>query len=152
MHFVKTFTWHCEGIFPPQIRVWFRKIEMLTEWKIQGEFIHPVFWVCPFYNQPQSQSQMNRNEWHLLMDFQPSMLLCDFNWTDAKIVYYSKHRLIKHLGLATIGLIIRGILCTEKSRFNEWPPSAPFHSLNRDFTLNQDFLKWNFISVTSFCS
>ena len=25
---------------------------------------------------------------------------------------------------------------TVRSRFKEWPPSAPFHSLNRDFTLN----------------
>ena len=38
------------------------------------------------------------------------------------------------------------------SRFNEWPPSAPFHPLNRDFTLNRDFLKRNFILVTRFCS
>ena len=42
--------------------------------------------------------------------------------------------------------------CTVKSRFNEWPPSAPFHSLNRDFTLNRDFLMWNFILVTRFHS
>ena len=28
-----------------------------------------------------------------------------------------------------------------KSQYNVWPPSAPFHSLNRDFTLNRDFLK-----------
>ena len=28
---------------------------------------------------------------------------------------------------------------TVKSGFNEWPLSAPFHSLNRGFTLNQDF-------------
>ena len=30
---------------------------------------------------------------------------------------------------------------TGKYRFNEWPPSAPILSLNRDFTLNRDFLK-----------
>ena len=36
------------------------------------------------------------------------------------------------------------------SRFNEWPSSAHFHSLNRDFTLNRDFLMWNFILVTRF--
>ena len=41
---------------------------------------------------------------------------------------------------------------TVKSRFNEWPPSAQFHSLNRDFTLNRDFSKWNFILVTRFNS
>ena len=28
---------------------------------------------------------------------------------------------------------------TVKSRFNEWPRSAPFHSLNRELTLNRDF-------------
>ena len=33
---------------------------------------------------------------------------------------------------------------TVKSRFNEWPPSAPFHSLNRDFTLNRDSLNRDF--------
>ena len=27
-------------------------------------------------------------------------------------------------------------ISTVKSRCNEWPPSAPFHSFNRDFTLN----------------
>ena len=49
--------------------------------------------------------------------------------------------------------LLSGVYCsTVKSRFNEWPPSAPVHSLNRDFTLNRDFLKWNFILVTSFCS
>ena len=42
------------------------------------------------------------------------------------------------------------LYCTVKSRFNEWPPSAPFCSLNRDFTLNRDFLRWNFILVTRF--
>ena len=42
--------------------------------------------------------------------------------------------------------------CTVKSRFNEWPPSAHFDSLNRDFTLNRDFLMWNFILVTRFCT
>ena len=41
---------------------------------------------------------------------------------------------------------------TVKSRFNEWPPSAPFHSLNRDFTLNRDFLMRNSILVTRFHS
>ena len=29
---------------------------------------------------------------------------------------------------------------TVKSRFNEWPPSAHFDSLNRDFKPNRDFL------------
>ena len=29
---------------------------------------------------------------------------------------------------------------TVKSQFNEWPQSAHFDSLNRDFTLNLDFL------------
>ena len=29
---------------------------------------------------------------------------------------------------------------TVKSRFNEWPRSAHFDFLNRDFTLNRDFL------------
>ena len=41
---------------------------------------------------------------------------------------------------------------TVKSRFNEWPPSAHFYFLNRDFTLNRDFLMWNLILVTRFCS
>ena len=41
-------------------------------------------------------------------------------------------------------------VCTVESRFNEWPPSAPFHSLNRDFKLNRDFLMRNFILVTRF--
>ena len=39
---------------------------------------------------------------------------------------------------------------TVKSRFNEWPRSAHFGSLNRDFTLNWDFLMWNWILVTRF--
>ena len=29
---------------------------------------------------------------------------------------------------------------TVNSQFNEWPPSAPFCILNRDYTLNRDFL------------
>ena len=41
---------------------------------------------------------------------------------------------------------------TVKSRFNEWSSSAPFHSLNRDFTLNWDILMWNFSLVTIFRS
>ena len=49
-------------------------------------------------------------------------------------------------------VFLTGIHCTVKSRFNEWPPSAPFHSLNWDFTLNWDFLKWNFNLVTRFHS
>ena len=45
------------------------------------------------------------------------------------------------------------LLCsTVKSRFNEWPPSAPFHYLNRDFTLNRDFWMWKLILVTRFHS
>ena len=39
-----------------------------------------------------------------------------------------------------------------KVSMNEWPPSAPFHSLNWDFMLNRDFLKWNFVLVTRFRS
>ena len=39
---------------------------------------------------------------------------------------------------------------TVKSQFNEWPPSAPFHSLSWEFTLNRDFLMRNFISVARF--
>ena len=39
---------------------------------------------------------------------------------------------------------------TVKSRFNEWPPSAYFDSLNRDFMLNWDFLMRNSILVTKF--
>ena len=42
--------------------------------------------------------------------------------------------------------------CALKSRFNEWPPSPPFYSLNRDLTLNRDFLMWNFIWVIRFRS
>ena len=41
---------------------------------------------------------------------------------------------------------------TVKSRFNEWPLSAQFHSLNQDFTQNRDFLMWNSILVTRFHS
>ena len=41
---------------------------------------------------------------------------------------------------------------TVKSRFNEWPNSAHFDSLNRDFTLNRNFLMWNSILVTRFRS
>ena len=37
---------------------------------------------------------------------------------------------------------------TAKFRFNEWPPSAHFASINWDFTLNRDFLMWNLILVT----
>ena len=37
-------------------------------------------------------------------------------------------------------------------RMNEWPPSACFDSLNRDFTLYRDFLMWTFILVTRFRS
>ena len=44
------------------------------------------------------------------------------------------------------------IYSTVKSRFNEWPRSAHFDSLNWDFTLNRDFLMWNSILVTSFCT
>ena len=40
------------------------------------------------------------------------------------------HFCIKHLKLRF------GFLFTVKSQFNEWTPSAPFHALNRDFTLN----------------
>ena len=40
---------------------------------------------------------------------------------------------------------------TVKSRFNEWPPSAHFDSLNRDLMHNRGFLTGNFISVTRFC-
>ena len=32
------------------------------------------------------------------------------------------------------------------------PPSAHFDSLNRDFMLNRDFLMWNSIMVTIFCT
>ena len=42
------------------------------------------------------------------------------------------------------------IQSTVKSRFDEWPPSAPFYSLNRDCLLNWDFLMWNSISGTKF--
>ena len=31
---------------------------------------------------------------------------------------------------------------TVKSQFNEWPPSAPFHSLNRDFTVYCALNRW----------
>ena len=41
---------------------------------------------------------------------------------------------------------------TVKSRFNEWPRSAYFDYLNRDFTLNRDFLMRNSILVIRFCS
>ena len=41
---------------------------------------------------------------------------------------------------------------TVKSRFNEWPPPAHFDALNWDFTLNCDFLMWNSILVTKFCT
>ena len=43
-------------------------------------------------------------------------------------------------------------LCTVKSQFNGWPRSAHFDSLNQDFTLNRDFLTWNFILVAIFCT
>ena len=39
-----------------------------------------------------------------------------------------------------------------KSRFNKWPPSVNFESLNRDLTLNWYFLMWNSILVTRFRS
>ena len=45
--------------------------------------------------------------------------------------------------------ILLSNLHTIKSRFNEWPPSAPFHSLNRDFTLNQDSLNRDFTVLIS---
>ena len=44
------------------------------------------------------------------------------------------------------------VIHTVKSRFIEWPPLAHFDSLNRDFTLNRDFIMWNSISVTRFCT
>ena len=39
-----------------------------------------------------------------------------------------------------ISLSIFRSLYKVKSRFNEWPPSPHFDSINRDFTLNRDFL------------
>ena len=44
------------------------------------------------------------------------------------------------------------IINTVKSRFNEWPLSASFHSLNRDFTLNRDFSMSNSILVATVCT
>ena len=40
------------------------------------------------------------------------------------------------------------VIITVKSRFNEWPPSAPFDSLNRDFNLNLDSLNRD---ITVYC-
>ena len=44
------------------------------------------------------------------------------------------------------------LVTTVKSRFNEWPLSAHFHSLNKDFKLNRDFLMSNSNLVTRFCT
>ena len=41
---------------------------------------------------------------------------------------------------------------TVESRFNDLPRSAPFHSFNRDFSLNQGFLMRNSVLVTIFCT
>ena len=41
-------------------------------------------------------------------------------------------------------LVITSVFSTEKSRFSEWPPSANFDSLNRDFTFNQDSFNRDF--------
>ena len=68
--------------------------------------------------------------------------VCKKCWKNWFKIYWQYHR----------WLLERYYSNTVKSGFNEWPPSALFHSLNWDFMLNRDFLNWNFILVARFHS
>ena len=71
-------------------------------------------------------------------DIKPSNFL--IKGKDPMIVKLADFGMAKNLNCAK-GRNCTCLCSTVKSRFNEWPPSAPFHSLNRDFTLNRYFLK-----------